>query len=479
MNQPNVILLVLDAVRADHVSRYRNGQPTTPHLDTLLEDATVFENAFANSNWTGTSHGTIFTGRLPSDTGVHGNNQDLPSTCLTLPEVLKDAGYRTFGMSAGAHIRAERGYDRGIDKYKETYRISPSKDFFSGILRDPAFRRQMVFSATKGPDKKTLFKFESLKRWISGGEQPFFAFINAKTAHHPYNPPRENKSRFCPGLKRPRYQFIEEILGDERGEYQSLPGADWERLKRLSYEYPVISGEFDPADDEWEIIKSWYDGAIYYMDQRIGELIDWLRSRNQLENTYLFITADHGEYFGEHGLEKHYYGMHEPVLHVPLIVYGPGESGENVSELVTLADLYPTIVEIGTGSSPELPQSISLHSSDEIESREYVFAELGAVAPDGISNHHPNFDDEGYGIPTQVARDDTLKLIRRQDGTTELYRWQDDPTESQDISDQSPEVVDRLTTVLDEQLDDLSPEALSEDIEDPNLKKHLEDLGYM
>jgi arylsulfatase A-like enzyme len=392
---------------------------------------------------------------------------------------MKEAGYRTFGMSAGAHIRAERGYDRGIDEYKETYRISPSKDFFSGVLADSAFRRQAQFSATKGPDKKTLFKFESLKNWIDDGEKPFFGFINAKTAHHPYNPPRPHKSLFCPKLKRPRYQFIEEIIGDDRGEYQSLPGADWERLKSLSYEYPLLGGEFEPTDAEWEIIKSWYDGAIHYMDQRIGELIDWLENRNQLDNTYLFITADHGEYFGEHGLEKHYYGMHEPVLHVPLIVHGPGESGETVSKPVTLADLYPTIVEIATGTSPELSQAVSLRASDEIESREYVFAELGAVAPDGISNHHPSFDDEGYGIPTQVVRDDTFKLIHRQDGHVELYRWRDDPVESREISDSYPKVVNRLTDVIDEQLGNLSQEALSEDIEDPDLKKHLEDLGYL
>jgi arylsulfatase A-like enzyme len=215
------------------------------------------------------------------------------------------------------------------------------------------------------------------------------------------------------------------------------------------------------------------------MDQRIGELVDWLENRNQLDKTYLFITADHGEYFGQHGLEKHYYGMYEPVLHVPLVVHGLGESKENVSEPVTLADLYPTIIEIATGTSPELPQAISLRSSDKINSREYVFAELGAVAPDGISNHHPDFDNEGYGIPTQVVRDDTFKLIRRQDGHTELYRWQEDPVESQDLSDSNLETTSNLINIIDEQLDDLSREVLSEDIEDPDLKKHLEDLGYI
>lgn len=479
MNQPNIILLVLDAVRADHISVSRNDKEITPNLDALANDSTVFENAFANSNWTGTSHGTIFTGRLPSDTGIHGNNQKLPLDYPTLPEVLKNAGYRTFGMSAGAHIRAERGYNRGIDNFKETYRISPNQDFLSGMLRDSSFRKQLLFSSTKGPDKKTLFKFDSLKEWIRDDEQPFFGFINAKTAHHPYNPPRPHKSDFCTELKRPRYQFLEEILGDDRGEYQSLPGSDWERLKRLSYEYPVLSNEFEPTNAEWDTIESWYDGAIHYMDRRIGELIDWLQDRDQFENTYVFVTADHGEYFGEHGLEKHYYGLYEPVLHVPLLVHSPNETSETVSEPVTLADIYPTIVKIGTGSSPDLPHALSLYSSEKISSREHIFAELGAVAPDGIVNHHPNFNDEGYGIPTQVVRDDTFKLIRKQDGSRELYRWRDDPAESMDLSERKPEVTEQLDSVICEELNELSEKALSEEISDPDLKQHLKDLGYM
>jgi arylsulfatase A-like enzyme len=479
MNKPNIILLVLDAVRADHVSISRNGHSTTPNLDVLADNSTVFENAFSNSNWTGTSHGTLFTGRLPSDTGVHGSNQELPSDCHTLPETLKKAGYRTFGMSAGAHIRSERGYDRGIDRYKETYRISPSQDFFSGVLNDQSFRNQLIFSLTKGPDKKTLFKFDSLKRWISDDNQPFFAFINAKTAHNPYNPPRPHKSLFCTELNRPKYQFIEQIMGDERGEYQSLSGADWGHLKSLSYKFPVISNKFEPTETEWDTIESWYDGAIHYMDQQIGDLISWLRRHNEFEDTCLFITADHGEYFGEHGLEKHYYGLYEPVLHVPLIIHNLNESAKNISEPVTLADLYPTIIEVATGSSPKLPQAVSLCSLDDIASRKYVFAELGAVAPDGIRNHHPNFDDEGYGTPLKLVRNDSYKLIYGQNGHTELYRWKDDPAELTDLSDQHLGITEHLTDLINQNLDELSSEPLSENIEDSDLRKHLENLGYM
>jgi len=152
MNRPNVVLVVLDAVRADRTSVYGSGRPTTPNMEAIAENGVIYEHAFANSNWTGTSHGALFTGRLPSDSGVHGATQDLPDDVRTLPERLSAAGYRTFAMSAGAHIRAERGYDRGIDTFKETYQIAPNRRFLRSLLTDSALRRQALYSATAGPD---------------------------------------------------------------------------------------------------------------------------------------------------------------------------------------------------------------------------------------------------------------------------------------------------------------------------------------
>jgi hypothetical protein len=108
-----------------------------------------------------------------------------------------------------------------------------------------------------------------------------------------------------------------------------------------------------------------------------------------------------------------------------------------------------------------------------------VFAELGAVAPDGIRNHHPNFDDEGYGTPLKVARNDSYKLIYGQNGHTELYRWKDDPAELTDLSDQHLGITEHLTDLINQNLDELSSEPLSENIEDSDLRKHLENLGYM
>lgn len=481
MDAPNVVVLVLDAVRADHTSVYGHERPTTPNLEAIAEEGVVYEHAFANSNWTGTSHAAMFTGRLPSDSGVHGATQELPADVRTLPEHLSAAGYRTFAMSAGAHVRAERGYARGVDTFKETYRIAPNRAFLRGLLSDGPLRRQTLHTVTRGPDGKSLYKLESLKRWIEAGDRPFFGFVNAKTAHHPYNPPRPHKSRFCPDLRRPRYQLVEELFGDERGERQSLPGFDWERLQRLSHEYPVIAGEMEPTAEEWDVVRSWYDGAVHYLDRLVGEFVDWLASADHLEDTYLVVTADHGEYFGEHGLEKHLYGLYEPVLHVPLIVRGPDtdRAPDTVGSLVSLADLYPTIVELATGDTPDTHHSRSLAGFEDERVHDHVFAELGAVAAHSVRRHHPDFDDTGYGAPTQVVRDDRHKLIARADGSTELYDWREDPREREDLAADRPDVLDRLSGVIDEELGELSDRPLAEEVDDEQLRQHLEDLGYM
>jgi len=508
MSRPNVLVVVLDATRADHLSCYGHDRPTTPTVDRLAASGVRYTSAFSNSNWTGTSHGALFTGQLPSHSGVYAGQQTLPADVETLPERLQAAGYDTFGMSAGTHLRESRGYDRGFDVFKETYRVSPSLDFLRKAVSDPPLRAQTLFSATRGPDDKTLYKFRSLRRWIRRVDGPFFGFINAKTAHHPYNPPRPYKSMFCPDLRRARYQFVEELFGDEFGERQTVPGEEYRHLQRLSYQYPVIAGEIPADTPSWETIRAWYDGAVRYVDDRLGELVDELDRLGELEHTYVFVTADHGEYFGEHGLEKHYYSLYEPVLHVPLVVHTPDgvsvgeedslnddgggadgaapgsvhddrgqEAAVTVDEPVSLVDLYPTIVELA-GESVDREHAASLVPLGDGPGHDHVFAELGEVGPEGITRHHPGFDDSGYGDPVQVVRDDEYKLLV-EDGEAELYEWRADPAESTDRADDRPAVRDRLAGVVDAELGELTHSALSEDIEDSDLQDHLEELGYM
>jgi arylsulfatase A-like enzyme len=193
MSQPNILFLVIDALRVDHASTYGYERETTPTMTGLADDGVRYDHAFAPSIWTPTVHGSIFTGQYPSHTGIYGNSLGIPDELETIPETLKRNGYRTFAASAGAHIRAGRGYTRGVDDYVETRRIAPDVGFLKKVLGDRSFAKQVAFSLTRGPDDKTRYKYDRLKRSIDtaiGDDDPFFGFINAKTAHQPFNPPR-------------------------------------------------------------------------------------------------------------------------------------------------------------------------------------------------------------------------------------------------------------------------------------------------
>jgi arylsulfatase A-like enzyme len=482
MSSPNVLLIVLDAVRADHISCYGHDRETTPHIDELADDGIKYEHAFANSNWTGGSHPSMFTGLLPSQSGVYGDEMTLPTDTDLLSELLCDAGYRTFATSAGVHIRSDRGYNRGFDEFHETYRVRPSTDFIRTLFRDYSALKQLAFSGVYGHDNYTLYKFDRLQRWLLDGDDPFFAFINAKTAHNPYNPPRPYRCAFDNRLERPRFEFVERALDRLGLNPGTVRGVNDDRLRKLSWQYPILTDEFEPSEEELTVLTAWYDGAIRYLDEQIGQLLKFMRTKQLLSNTHVIVTADHGELFGEHGLEKHHYSLYEPVLHVPLVIYPAQESPLShgvVSDPVSLADLYPTILNLAGAPGPDRPSADSLISAGLSPTNRCVYAEVGSKSADPVRRHSPGFDDSEYDGPIQSARDEEHKLIRQADGSVELYRWRDDPAECHELADEKPAVVDRLISMIERNLNPMNDTALNEDIDDPTLREHLQDLGYM
>ena len=177
--QPNILFLVTDALRIDHCSTYGYERETTPAMTRLAEEGVRYNNAFAPSIWTPTVHGAIFTGKYPSHTGIYANSLGIPDELETLSEALKGQGYRTFAASAGAHIRESRGYARGVDEYVETRRINPDLGFAQKVLSDRSFAKQVGLSLTRGPDDKTWYKYDRLKRFID--DEYTNAFISRGT----------------------------------------------------------------------------------------------------------------------------------------------------------------------------------------------------------------------------------------------------------------------------------------------------------
>jgi arylsulfatase A-like enzyme len=487
MDQPNIVFIVLDAVRADHVSWYGYDRETTPTFDMLAENGVGYRNAFSPSVWTPTVHGSIWTGEYPSHNGVYTGDLSLPDDRSVLPELLSEAGYRTFATSSGAHLRRDRGYARGFDEFVETYRIQPDREFLRKFVSDSSYRKQVGFSLSRGPDDKTLYKFDRMRRFIEKtNDRPFFCFFNCKTAHQPWNPPRPYKEMWGPDIDRPRYELIERLLMAAGREPLSIEGQDMERIRRFQQGHPVLTDQMELTDEEWDLIEAWYDGAIRYLDDRVGSFVDYLKETGQFQNTLFVLTADHGDQFGDHGLSGHVFSIYDALLHVPLAISPPVyecDSGTEIDAQVTLVDLHKTFLEAAGVDPDEYPLTTSLRPWKERTYHDYTFAEYAYPARtlSTIQNNHPEFDpkESGYDRSLRAVRDDEYKLILGSDGERSLYRWRDDPDETTNVSSEHPDIVDRLEAVVEEQLGTLQKrgkrdEQISGDVED-----QLERLGYM
>ena len=478
MSRPNVILLVLDAVRPDHLSCYGYHRRTTPNIDDIAAEGVLYENAFSNSNYTAEAHPPIFTGRLPSRCGCYGDDRSLPAETDLLSERLQAAGYRTFATSAGAHIREGRGYDRGFDVFHETHRFRPTLGSARKLLTERTYRDQAAFTLTRGPDDKTLYKFETLREFVDADSDPFFAFLNCKTAHYPYNPPRPFKSEYCPELERPRYEFLERLYETLGSQAQSHPDVDIESCRRNPGVF--MTDAFSLSKRELEVIKSWYNGCIRYLDEQIGRLIESLRASGTLNDTCLILTADHGEMFGEKGLMAHGFSLYDTLLRVPMVVRPPGGADRRrLKTPVSLIDLFATILEAAGAPRPNHPHSRSLLPFDGEIRHEHLFAEVGQKNYEALTAVDSEYDPgPELAGPLQSVRDERFKLIVGPEGHTELYDWHEDPKEQEDLSDSRPETVAELSAVLEAETGDMTAEAAGEEQVSDSVKEALEHLGY-
>jgi arylsulfatase A-like enzyme len=325
-NAPNVLIIVLDAVRAADLSAYGYERNTSPALQNFARRSVLFESAIVTAPWSLTSHASIFTGRYPHEMSA---DWDVPldGTHATLAEVLRNRGYLTAGFVANSYYgRPQFGLGRGFAHY-ENRRFGPAamigtEKLGNALVR--AFNRSTNNYYRPGRLDAGEINHRVL-RWVPRpGERPFFVFINYFDAHDPYAPPA------------PYNRFFSRREPPTRRVHESLP--------------------MPPADLRG--LRDAYDQSIAYLDSRLGALLNELEARQMLSNTVVVVTADHGEEFGEHGWASHGNGLYFPSLHVPLVISFPKRvpGGQTVTGPVTLRDLPATVLDLlGAGDSPALP----------------------------------------------------------------------------------------------------------------------------
>ncbi|MGH7560395.1 MAG: sulfatase-like hydrolase/transferase [Gemmatimonadales bacterium] len=335
-SRPNVVLILLDTVRAWNLGLYGYSRPTTPKLAALAREGTVFDRVLSTAPWTTPAHASLFTGLNPSDLSVSWT-APLDGKAPTVAEALAGAGFETAGFVAnyryaGRSTGLARGFTRYVDYPRDAIHALRSTSIASRLLLKPWLaervgRRRLV-GGTLG-DRVT----DGFTAWLDRDrrkDRPFFAFLNYFDAHAPYLPPAPYDSA-----------FIRTAQGDRRARY-------WEQMQRR-FGPPIV-----PVDELNESLDA-YDGAISYLDGEVDELLRGLAARGLLENTLVIVTSDHGELFGEHGVIQHGNSLYLPVLHVPLLLRWPARvpAGARVESAVSLRHLARTIVELaGVEGSP-------------------------------------------------------------------------------------------------------------------------------
>ncbi|MBS3105479.1 sulfatase [Candidatus Woesearchaeota archaeon] len=321
---PNILLIVLDTVRADHLTTYGYDLNTTPNLNELAKKSVVFENAVVPSTWSLPSHTSLFTGRYLFNHGTSKKNQFVGEEETLLPEILKDEGFITSGITANTYIKSRYGIAQGMMSYDERV------DFFEYENQYTKFDIRSIFIALFSDiiERSTSFGDRTAKeingkifKWLDKNkDQTFYLFVNYVDLHHPYYFPEEFMYKFT----------------DKDYDYDLVDNAVEVTAERR-YEYV--------PDEIVDYTTNLYDGGLAYLDYNLGKLFERLGELGLMNNTIVIITADHGEEFYEHGGFLHASTMFEELLHVPLIIYYPEFSPKRVEERVSLVDIFPTVLD--------------------------------------------------------------------------------------------------------------------------------------
>lgn len=398
--RPNIVLLVLDTVRAWNLGWHGYGRATTPRLDARWRGGVVFERVLATAPWTLPSHASMFTGVLPADLSA-GWATPLDQTRRTVAEALAAAGYVTGGFVAnyryaGSATGLARGFSRYVDYPVDLAEATRTTSFFRRVLRIGRVQewlgRNRVIEAKFAAEINRDFL-----TWLDqAGERPFFGFVNYVDGHSPYLPPAPFDSIWT--------------KNDPKEVARRFAGG----IQRLFGPGPI------PAPLLVEYLDG-YDGALSYLDQQIDWLLAELGRRGRLRNTIVIVTADHGEHFGEHGLIQHGNSLYLPLLHVPLVFWGPGlvPGGVRVGAPTSLRHLAATITALAGIEGSGIPgrSLAALWGPDSLR-----------VPPDTVVSSvdwHPALSkfppSPLLGGSLRSVLIDSLHYIRRTDGHEELY----------------------------------------------------------
>lgn len=462
--RPNLLLIVMDTTRADHLSCYGYPRKTTPNLDLLAEEGVLFEQAYTPAPWTVPSHASLFTGLYPSQHGADWGHERLDDRLMTLAELLRDHGYQTVGFSNNPWISRSTNFHQGFGYFEQTWLGGQLINRFA-IVR---IMEKLVELTLQNRDDDADLTNRDIRRWfhrVYDPIRPFFLFINYIEPHFTYEPPEPYRSRFL----------------------QSAHQAAARALNLKGFRHLAPPVRFDQTTRA--VLNDLYDGEIAYLDAKIGELVEELRDHQLLDHTLLIITSDHGENVGDHQLFEHQFCVYETLLHVPLILRYPAAlpAKTRVAEPVSLVDVMPTLIKLlsleAQTLQAALPGQSWVGSTLAVPRERVILAEYAAPIPQlkKYQEKRQVVDARYFTRNLKSLRTGTLKFIWDSDGRHELYDLSQDPKELQDLVQELPEQAKAMEAELHQRLLALeslgAPEPGAE--LDETTREKLRALGYL
>lgn len=432
-DHPDVIFLMWDTVRADRLSAYGHQRPTTPNLERLAEGARLYERAQSPAMWTVPAHASMFTGLSVPTHGARVGWLWLDGHHLTLAEHFAASGYATVAWSANPYLSPATNLLQGFDEVRLTWMGEDAAPCAaatrSKLLPDDA---SVAIAPAYAGDSEgweehlTLGKdcaqrgTEALLDLLDSHDEPVFAYVNLLEAHHPR----------VPSLGSRQAVLTEELL--HRG--LATDGS----LRRLM---GAMEGKESFSPEELDALFGVYDASIRDLDDALGELLDGLEARHALDDTIIVVVGDHGEHLGEDGMFDHRWSVHQALLHVPLVVHGPGVTGERVAEPVSTMGLYGTLPALAGLPAPSA-------SAPSLDDRGPVFSALVAPTPriPEVMATWPDLPPNRWKVKLGAVVDGPLKLVRSDRGAEALFDVVADPMQTAPLD--RPDEAKRLGALL-------------------------------
>jgi len=481
---PNIILVILDTVRADHLSCYGHEKPVTPVVDRVASEGMRFNHCISSAIWTLPSHASIFTGLYPIGHQVDFSNYHLAGEFQTLAEALKRKGYQTAGFVANPIISYENNFSQGFDYFKAygNNKITRTEFYLLGNILWQKSGLSKLFARKVYPPFSQYQRGDDLVRDMENWfrieyrqDKPFFLFLNFMDAHYPYQVPAQFKPDFsCP---EPDYTFLNH--------------------KEKSIDY--FRGKYKVGQAAIEKMRAYYTLSIAYADHCLGLFLDRLRERGLYDRLALIVSSDHGEYFGGHREFYHRlfhnFGIYNELIHVPLIIRYPPSVGGGivVEDLVQNVDIMPTILDFAGIDSLDADyplQGRNLFDLAQSGGRRYALSQFTNPPVEDILDErqkhrvrkiYPNVDLKEWFKGYSALQDGEFKFVQDAEGREYFFNLAADPGESRDAAaghgQEKKNMRERLKA-WEQDLMDQAPKNISI-IRNPEIEEKLEALGYI